>query len=277
MDFDNSTKFKHLVENSFCGICVVDKNNVLFVNSTFSAFYGYTYQEFSKIGFREIVSNIEYSEIERILNNDKIERNIFFGKHVLKDVTKNGDVIFLDIVYKKILWDGKDAIIINAIDVTKQTELEKKIRLTLREAEMQILEHNKLLKLINENVPVGIWRLDRNGNLIDCNKFFCNFFGRKKEELFGKRFYRYISTIDGKDVSMISYDEMANCDQDIHEIELVDSLGRIKYGSVIYNSIESGIFSGTIGVLFDDTAKKQIVPELLKIKNNMIGTSSDIV
>ncbi|MCK4383720.1 MAG: PAS domain S-box protein, partial [Candidatus Lokiarchaeota archaeon] len=63
-----------------------------------------------------------------------------------------------------------------------------------KKAEQKLKESEKRFKLLFENVPLQYQSLDSNGNILEVNRAWINFFGYSKEEVIGKWFGDFIDS-----------------------------------------------------------------------------------
>ncbi|MFX1280733.1 MAG: PAS domain S-box protein [Promethearchaeota archaeon] len=133
-----------------------------------------------------------------------------------------------------------------------------------KKAELKLKESEKKFKLLYENAPLEYQSLDSNGNILEVNKAWINFFGYSKEEVIGKWFgdfidSEYLAVLDTLFLKFKEKGEARGVEFDVikkdssHAIILLD--GNINYD-------ENGNFKQTHCIFHDITEQRQIQIEL---------------
>lgn len=95
------------------------------VNEAFIKLYGYTRAELSQMNLREIRPAEEIPSFEEGLHNSRAHKNTSLG--IFKHLKKNGDIIQADIQSTFIQYEGKNAKVTIATDVTERLNYIKAI------------------------------------------------------------------------------------------------------------------------------------------------------
>jgi len=109
------------------------------------------------------------------LNNNS---RVFSGETIASEAEYNinGESRYFYDIIAPVSVDGKIQNILGVnIDITKR-----------KKAEQMLKESEKKFKLLYENAPLPYQSLDGNGNILDVNKAWLNFFGYAKEEVIGR-------------------------------------------------------------------------------------------
>ena len=160
--------YESLFKQSASLICIInEKGRIVDFSETFKELLGFSGQEI--INKKANSLDLENYEEEREIINKKAWNGEIqqFQKGI---VSKNGKVIYIEVILKKGRYFGQDVLISNSRDITKRKELEKEIS---KKKE----EYENLL----ENSPIGIIITDEKGNIKEVNPAFTLSFGLKKE------------------------------------------------------------------------------------------------
>ena len=129
---ENELRLRQIAEASFEGICIHDKGIVLDCNKRMEEIYGYKTNEL--IGMA--LSNIIITEpTKKEKNNNKTEKTVS-GSHF--GIRKNGTVFDIEILARKVQYNGVDAEVLGVRDISETQNTEeiiKKINTALRDAQ----------------------------------------------------------------------------------------------------------------------------------------------
>ena len=167
-------KFTSIYNNSLDAIVLYDTSTERIddVNPKACSLYGYTEEEFVKLGIKDIeVLHDEKMIKETQLRMLKQGWDRFESKHKLKD----GSIIDVMVHAVSINLFGKDFIYVTFRDITQQKKLE---RITLEQKE----EFETIFRTIKDGIAI----IDLNSKFVNCNDAFIAFVGYSKEELLGK-------------------------------------------------------------------------------------------
>jgi PAS domain S-box-containing protein len=101
------------------------ERNFLDVNDAAIAFYGYSKEEFMGMNIRDLRPDNEYSKFSEIISSFK---SGITNAGTWKHKKKNGDVIKVNIITHEILYEGKQAKLFLANDITEKIEAEEKLQ-----------------------------------------------------------------------------------------------------------------------------------------------------
>ncbi|HEX7030776.1 MAG TPA: EAL domain-containing protein [Gammaproteobacteria bacterium] len=167
--------FALLFENNPQPMWIYDRRTMRFleVNDAATKSYGYTRDEFLGMTLADIRPVEDVGRLRRILDAppEKGYKVSTGWQHRRKD----GSFIFVTIHSHEIPYEGHDAALVMAADVTELHEL-------IEELEAQTLYFQQLFA----NSPDGIVRLDREGRILDVNAAFEEMFGYERDALLGR-------------------------------------------------------------------------------------------
>lgn len=134
------------------------------VNDAAVNHYGYSHEEFLNMNLKDIrpVEDIPFllEDIEKTRRTLNIAGN-------WRHIKKNGELIFVEICSHTINYKGKAARHVMAIDITQR-----------KKAEEELLEMNKFIQTVLDNLPIGI-------ALNKFNEGDATYINRKFEEIYG--------------------------------------------------------------------------------------------
>ena len=164
--------YESLFNSSASLMCVIDdKEKIIDINKTFLDFLGYESsdligKDFSCIDYKN------YEEERKEINKRAWKGETqFFEKEI---VSKEGKIVFIEVILRKAKYFGKDVLISNSRDIS-QRKLLKKI------AEYNYLQYSTLFKESSISLVIS----DLDGDIIEINQSFERLLGYKKEEILG--------------------------------------------------------------------------------------------
>jgi PAS domain S-box-containing protein len=177
--------FQSLTENSFAAAFVVQNGKFRYINTSAVAYAGYTAEDL--IGED---SDIIVHPDDRAMVKEKA-REMLQGRDSapfgFRMVTKKGTIRSILQIVSPIQYDGKPALLGNAIDVTQRKEVEE----ALRESERRLAD-------IIDFLPDATLAIDRKGRVIAWNRAMEEMTGVKAENMLGKGDYEYALPFYGK-------------------------------------------------------------------------------
>ena len=177
--------FQSLTENSFAAAFVVQNGKFRYINTSAVAYAGYTAEDL--IGKN---SDIIVHPDDRAMVKEKA-RQMLQGRDSapfgFRMVTKKGATRSILQIVSPIQYDGKPALLGNAIDVTQRRKAEE----ALRESERRLAD-------IIDFLPDATFAIDRKGTVIAWNRAMEEMTGVKAESMLGKGDYEYAVPFYGK-------------------------------------------------------------------------------
>ncbi len=170
--------FRSLTENSFAAVFIVQNGKYRYINTSAIAYAGYTAEELIGQDSHIIVHPDDREMVK------KKAREILQGRdstpYEFRMVTKQGGIRFIIQLVSSIQYNGKPAILGNAIDVTERKQAEE----ALREPERRLAD-------IIDFLPDATIAIDRQGKVIAWNRAIEEMTGVKAHEMLGKGDYEY--------------------------------------------------------------------------------------
>ncbi|MBK5251658.1 MAG: PAS domain S-box protein [Peptostreptococcaceae bacterium] len=167
--------FKQLFEGSMDAIALIDTNQkIVDSNLFFEKIFGYSAEESKGKSIEELIVPKEY-----LKESTGLMKKILTGKPIkeeIKRISKNGEVIEVEVAGHPILVDGEAVgIIVNYRDIRERKRM-------LEEIEKQ----GAYFKQLYDNSPLGIVIIDTQERVVDVNKGFCKIFEYEKAETIGE-------------------------------------------------------------------------------------------
>jgi len=183
---ESEHKYRTLFDFSPSGILIEDpKGNIRDVNPAFCKMVGYSRRELIRMNVKSLChpESIKFVEenLKKILGGEQL-------KHITKSKRKDGSQIYTELSETKIeLTNGDPAIICISDDITDRIK-----------AEEALIESEQNYRLLIENQTDIVVKVDKEGRLLFVSPSYCDLFGRKEEELLGKKFISLVHEQDRK-------------------------------------------------------------------------------
>lgn len=130
----SEARFRHLVEGSIEGICVIRHAKLLFANQAFAAMHGYDTPE-AILDLDSKWSLIAPQERERlrVYQNARMRGEESPTRYTYQGMRQDGSLIWLELLASVIDWEGEPATLATTIDITDRKEAEDALTLQTRE------------------------------------------------------------------------------------------------------------------------------------------------
>jgi two-component system cell cycle sensor histidine kinase/response regulator CckA len=157
---ESEEKYKKLVEDSHDIIYIRSFNRLLFVNDKACDITGYSREELYEKDIFELIHHDDRERVKEIAKNGlrgKKSPNTFAARII----TKEGDVLYVECSFSKIVYQGNPATLGAVKDITKYRKLEQEIRKTEKLKSLGILaggiahDFNNLLTGILGNLSLA--------------------------------------------------------------------------------------------------------------------------
>jgi len=155
---ETESKYRQLVEDSLAGIYVVQNYVLKFSNENFARIFGYAKpEELIGMRFLELVAPESRELVNtRLKARDNGKKNA--GRYEFKAVRKDGSAFDADVRAVQIVVEGRPAIQGILIDSTERNLAEASLR-----------EKESKYRSLFEGAPVGLYRANPEGKLLDLN------------------------------------------------------------------------------------------------------------
>ncbi|TWI95542.1 PAS domain S-box-containing protein [Mucilaginibacter frigoritolerans] len=170
---ENNISFRKLIENSYSGIFLLDKDfKVIYRSLSAQRISGWSTTDVIKAGMSELIHPDDRERV-RLLLNEVLKSPGVPKACVYQSKHFNGDYMWLDCVFTNFLNEPNvNAIVCNFIDVTEKRVIEQKA-----------IEGEKFIKTITDNLPalIAYWTADR--HCLFANKPYSDWFEKQPEEM----------------------------------------------------------------------------------------------
>ena len=180
--YESEEKYRTLFDSSPLPKWVLDRHTLEFldVNQAAINLYGYSREEFMKMTVRDLWANGE----------DRIEQTIadnfhdFFNVKV-KHLTKNGEMIFMDVQTNPILFGGREARVTLAHNITEKLKAEQKLRHSQQRFKALVQDGSDVISILDENFHYTYISPSARNTL-----------GAEPEKLIGSNAFKYVHKDD---------------------------------------------------------------------------------
>jgi diguanylate cyclase (GGDEF)-like protein/PAS domain S-box-containing protein len=164
---------KQLISSAHIGILAVDKDrNIIFINDRLSEMFGYSKKEILQTN-----TEILHVNHETYLNFAKLAFDfVLKGKAVGIDYQfkkKDGTLFWIHIAGDVV--EGQEGVLWTLVDISREVQIKK-----------ELTYQYSLLESVIDTTPDLIFYkdyLNQDGKYIGCNKAFCSFIGKSKDEI----------------------------------------------------------------------------------------------
>lgn len=122
----SETLYKTLTENSFTNVYVIHHNKFLFMNPKALAVTGYTWEEIQAINADTLVHPADKADV--IKNSSDMLLGIRTNAYEYRIITKQGKISWIMENVAHIIYERKEAILGNSVDITERKKMEEEIK-----------------------------------------------------------------------------------------------------------------------------------------------------
>jgi PAS domain S-box-containing protein/putative nucleotidyltransferase with HDIG domain len=131
---ESEEKFRSLAQTTAAGIFIHMGGPFAYVNPMWVGITGYTEPELLKMHFMDIIAPDSHDMVEEIFNH-RIQNDPFVRRYESEILTKTGQVKWVDITTSGIVYQGVDAIIGTAVDITDRKQKERELEMVAKISE----------------------------------------------------------------------------------------------------------------------------------------------
>ncbi len=187
-------KYRYLFHNSPATVIIwtLDDLRIQEVNQTAIDLYGYTRNEFSGMS---VLDMRPIEEHERIISLAlELKKRGTANTGIWLNKTKGGDLMYMNVSFHKINYEGRDAVLALGTDVTEKIELQKKLDEERRQKQQEITEA-VLTAQENERSELGKELHDNINQILTTARLYLEhgFTQKEKQEVLLQHSREYIS------------------------------------------------------------------------------------
>lgn len=247
--------YEVLVSKSNVGIIVLHDWIPSYCNSAFAKIFGYDVSEIlEKDNIRDLFIDDDIEQIEAYSKAYQKGVKVPLNCEV-KGIKKAGDFVYLNCTMTFCKESGSLAL--HLTNITESKLIQSRLEYEILQKTSQIHHEKEMMKHISNSINVGIWRIDNDDNLLFANKEFLEIFGRQWDDLKNNQYKEFVSK---PPVNIMTYYATS------YEVTVTRPSGEVRYVRVHCKKISD---VEMVGTMFDITKEKLIIPELLKIKEDL--------
>jgi PAS domain S-box-containing protein len=165
--------YRELVESSLQGVIILQEGRVVFANEAITRISGYTVEELQGLTTQQIQEKLHPDYRERVWGRlqSRLAGEPEPSSYEIEVIAKDGTHHRLEVYANLIEYKGKPAVQATFIDVTKRQQTEQ----ALQESEARY-------RALFDNVPVGLYRSTRDGQVLDANPALVDILGAPDRE-----------------------------------------------------------------------------------------------
>ena len=179
---ESETRFRAVTETAASAIFICSSDDKFaYVNTASEAITGYPAEELCTKRFWEIV-HPDFRDLVRVRGTARIAGDVITpNRYEFKIVRKDGEERWVDFTAGGIEYDGANALLGTAFDITER-----------KRAEQDLQIQKKQLEELFQTAPEGIVILDPDGHVLQANEEFLTMFGFDANDVFGKEIDEFI-------------------------------------------------------------------------------------
>jgi PAS domain S-box-containing protein/putative nucleotidyltransferase with HDIG domain len=253
--------FRHSLDSSPLGIRIVSaEGKTLYTNQEFLNIYGYdSIEELLQIPHKKRYTPECYAEHQR--REERRKCGDIIPYYELAIIRKNGEIRYLEVFRKQVLWNGE--ILFQALysDITERKQAEKNLR-----------ESEERYRLVVENAHEAII-ITQDLNVVFANDAAAEQIGYSKETLTSGAFTNFIHPEDRNTVAeyITKRLKVGNVPA-IYSFRIINPDGKVKWAELNATTIEWNKKPATLNFLTDITEHKLLEEERLESYNRIKKT-----
>ncbi len=178
---DSEERFRMFSENSAIGIFIIQDNRFMYVNLIMMEITGYAREELLGMYFWEFI-HPDDREMVKERGMQRLKGNNPPQQYEFRLISKSGETVNVEYRGNIVNYEGKPAILGNALDITVK-----------KKAEESLFLFNALLNQLNDAIEI----IDpETGKIIDVNEYAWKNLGYNKEELLTKSIFEIDRDLD---------------------------------------------------------------------------------
>ncbi len=177
---ESEEQFRTITEQSLMGISIIQDEKIKYVNETLGTILGYSSQELLRWPPGEFFKTIYPEDKKKIIEfatQMEQQAKSYFQFYEARGIHKNGNVIWLEIYNKIIMFQDKPAFFTSYIDITER-----------KKAKEELKESEEKYRFLFEKSPVSILLIDTMGKIEDFNSSLEKLINFDRNEIIGKNY-----------------------------------------------------------------------------------------
>ena len=151
---ESEERYRTIVENAMMGIIIRNEDKLLFINKALCKISGYTEDELSHMDNNMLLSTIHPNDQKRMIQqqSDRLAKKDNSQRYEMRRVTKDGKVIWLDVLTNNIKYGANEAQLGLFLDITERKQAEEE----LNRLNVELRELAKHLQTIREEERLAV-------------------------------------------------------------------------------------------------------------------------
>lgn len=244
---ESEALFRSLAESVSAAIYIYQGSKYIYVNPAAETISGYTTDELMGMGVWDILHPDFLEETKgraaRRLNGEDVPAH-----SETKILTKNGEARWLDITPISIRFQGQEAILATAFDVTERKGWGD-----------ALLESEERYRTILQSIQEGYFEVDLRGTLTFFNDSMCRIIGSPAERLMGLNNRQYTDPEESRKL-YAAYNQVYRTGEPLegfqHKITARNGTEKLLESSILLRRDSNGQISGFRGTVRDITERK---------------------
>jgi len=269
---ESEEKFRTIAEQSMMGICIVQDNQVKYLNKVFPKIWGYTIEEMINWTIKDIQEAIYPEDREFIIDQlrkkqegqSDIELNYMY-----RGMKKSGEIIWIENYSKTIIYQEKPADLVTIIDITERMNMEEQ----LKESEKTYREREK-------NLVDIILEMNIDGRINYISHQVSNVLGYKEVELIGTNGFDLAHPDDVQQIQQSTEESYKQNKPIYFEFRAKHKDGYYKPMSARGNIVLVDNIPKIVGTVKDDSEKKEAESKIKESEEkyrNLFDTSPNTI
>jgi len=232
---ESEEKFRTLSDQSVVGISIIQDSQIKYVNQRLLDYIGITRGEVEKWepeNFLNVVHpdfRVQFRDLMRTIRSDEAKTTLH---EEVKMVKKNGEIFWLELYGRSIIYNGRSARMNVSVDITEKKEAEQKLK-----------ESEQKFRTITEQSYMGILIIeDWNSNFTYSNQKFADIIGYTREEIENWILEGFFKIIHPEDVEDLIELARRKYEQKVEVIKNYQFRVFKKTGEIIWLEIDSKTF-----------------------------------
>jgi len=243
--------YRGIFEQAAVGIvnCSLD-GRYLRVNPVFADFVGYSEQELLEMNFRDVThpDDLQAEIVTMDLRRKGVKIDSHFDKRYIR---KDGSIVWGSLSSELMVDENGQPLMF--LGIVQNIHARKIAQEALKESEQR---H----RIIFENSPLGMLRLDSTGIILDCNKKFVDLMGANREKIIGFD-YRRMTSLKMRDAVEKAMAGEASVFEGPYTFAVT---GKLSFLRVVYNPVTPDHVPSAVIATVEDIEKRRLAEEVIK-------------
>ncbi len=185
---------KVIQEQTIMGINIIQDNKIVYMNKVYEDISGYSFDEIKDWDITQIMTPVHPDDRDFVraqaLKKQRGDPDAVIN-YQFRTITKSGDVKWIDLYSKTIIYKGRSADLLTFIDITDKKEAQKTVKEAANRYELMRAQFKTLLESTTDLVLV----IDNKLTIILINKNVENYLSKTSNQLIRKKIVELYPTL----------------------------------------------------------------------------------